>query len=153
MRYPIEHYDRYGYLNASLWLWLGWLFLARAWVVFVVAGVSREHGSTILSFVYPDHDMLYLGLVTGLPSLLLMWLIHLRQEQRRLLIAGFRLGRAMTLCVLIIQLVQTVYHVYLDHGAFQWANALTLLILLWFGFYLIRSRRVKACFDSTGPLS
>ncbi|MGT0149122.1 DUF2919 family protein [Vibrio metschnikovii] len=91
--------------------------------------------------------------MTGLPSLLLMWLIHLRQEQRRLLIAGFRLGRAMTLCVLIIQLVQTVYHVYLDHGAFQWANALTLLILLWFGFYLIRSRRVKACFDSTGPLS
>ncbi|EKO3593173.1 DUF2919 family protein, partial [Vibrio metschnikovii] len=65
MRYPIEHYDRYGYLNASLWLWLGWLFLARAWVVFVVAGVSREHGSTILSFVYPDHDMLYLGLMTG----------------------------------------------------------------------------------------
>ncbi|MCG3721580.1 DUF2919 domain-containing protein [Vibrio cincinnatiensis] len=148
MRYSFEHYDSHGYLKASLWLWLGWLFLARAWVVFVVAGVSRENGPTILRFIYPDTQMLYLGLVAGIPSLLLMWLIHLRHIKRWYVWIWVGWGRTLTLLTLAVQWLQTLYHVYLQHGAFQWANALTLLILLWFFLYLARSQRVKDCFDS-----
>ncbi|ELP50740.1 membrane protein [Vibrio cholerae 4260B] len=39
--------------------------------------------------------------------------------------------------------MQTAFHVYLQQGAFHWANALTLLLLLWFGIYLVQSRHVR----------
>lgn len=58
------------------------MFLARSWVVFAMAGVSRESGSKLLSIVYPDSSTLYLGLLAGVPSLLLMWLMGLRQPER-----------------------------------------------------------------------
>lgn len=147
MRYPIEQYDAQGYLKAPLWLWLGWFFLARAWVVFVVAGVSRSGGSEILAWVYPNTTTLFLGLASGLPGLILMWLIGLRQPQRPLINRVVCRGRWITLLTAGVQLVQTGYHAYLQHGQFQWADALTLLILLWLGLYLLRSRRVRACLN------
>lgn len=145
MQYPIEQYDAQGYLKAPFWLWLGWFFLARAWVVFVVAGVSRTGGNDILAWVYPNTATLYLGLAAGLPGLLLMWLIGLRQPQRGLINTLVRCGRAITLLTAGLQLVQTGYHTYVLHGSFHWANALTLLILLWLILYVLRSRRVKMC--------
>lgn len=151
MQYPIEHYDHYGYLKPSLWLWFGWLFLARAWLIFIIAGVSREQGEVILTFIYPDRHQLYWGLVVGLPSIVLMWLVHLRQEQRHSLLAFFQLGYVITLLTVMTQLIHTLHSVYLEHGAFNWLNAFTLVILLWLGWYLLRSRRVRACFYAGEP--
>ncbi len=148
VRYTIEQYDTHGYLKAPTWLWLGWLFLARAWIVFVVAGVSRDSGSQILSFVYPGNAALYIGLVAGVPGIALMWLISLRHPERRWINALFRTGRWLTLLTASVQFIQTGYHVYLQHGAFHWANALTLLILLWLVLYVYRSRSVRDCFLS-----
>ena len=36
VRYSLEQYDKHGFLKAPLWLWLGWLFLAKAWVIFIL---------------------------------------------------------------------------------------------------------------------
>ncbi|EKF9173868.1 DUF2919 domain-containing protein [Vibrio cholerae] len=143
MRYSIEQYDSQGFLKAPIWLWLGWLFLNRAWVMFVMAGVSREQGSHLLSLIYPDHSLLYVGLAMGAPALALMWLITLRSSQRQWVNQIVAQGRAISLFVVIGQFVQTVFHVYLQQGAFHWANALTLLLLLWFGIYLVQSRHVR----------
>lgn len=148
MRYALEQYDVHGYLKAPLWLWLGWLFLARAWIVFVVAGVSRDSGTPILSFIYPGHSALYIGLAVGVPGIALMWLISLRHPQRPKINALFRTGRWLTLLTTLAQFLQTGYHVYLQQGAFHWANAFTLLILLWFMLYVCRSRTVRDCFLS-----
>ncbi|AOW81971.1 DUF2919 domain-containing protein [Vibrio mimicus] len=143
MRYSIEQYDSQGFLKAPIWLWLGWLFLIRAWVMFVMAGVSREHGSRLLSLIYPDHSLLYVGLAMSVPILSLMWLITLRNHQRMWVNRIVAQGRAITLLIVIGQFVQTAFHVYLQHGAFHWANALTLVLLLWFGIYLVQSRHVQ----------
>lgn len=148
MRYSIEQYDKHGFLKAPSWLWLGWLFLAKAWVVFVVAGASRESGSKILNIVYPDHSMLYLGLVMGLPSIALMWLISLRSPERVWINRSVGLGKWITLVTVASQFAQSLYHVYLLKGAFSWANAVTLLVLLWFGLYVAKSRSVKDSFDN-----
>ena len=147
MRYAIEQYDKHGYLKAPIWLWLGWAFLARAWVVFVVAGVSRTSGADILAWVYPSTARLYLGLLSGLPGLVLMWLIGLRDPQRPIINTLAGSGRWITLLTLLLQSAQAGSHSYLQHGSFHWANALTLLILLWLVLYLLRSRRVKDCFS------
>ena len=105
MRYAFEQYDQHGFLKAPLLVWLSWLFLAKAWVVFVVAGASRDSGAKILEIVYPDHAMLYLGLVVGVPSIIYMWLINLRSPDRKWINSISSQGRWVTLCVVLLQVV------------------------------------------------
>lgn len=146
MRYAIEQYDKHGFLKAPKLVWLAWLFLAKAWVVFVVAGASRDSGSKILQIVYPDHTMLYLGLAMGIPSILLMWMVSLRSPERSWLNNIVAYGRGITLVTATAQLSQTLYHIYLVHGAFSWANGAVMLLLLWLIIYFVKSRSVKDCF-------
>ncbi|NAX23356.1 DUF2919 family protein [Vibrio sp. V39_P1S14PM300] len=146
MRYSLEQYDEHGFLRPPRWLWLGWMLLAKAWVVFVVAGVSRDSGNRILDYVYTDHAMLYLGLVMGVPGIALMWLISLRKPERTIINGLVALGRPLTLVTAVLQLLQSVYHVYLQHGAFSWTNGLIMLALLWFIIYLSNSRTAADCF-------
>lgn len=146
MRYAIEQYDKHGFLKAPKFLWLGWLFMAKAWVVFVVAGASRDSGSKILSIVYPDHSMLYLGLAMGIPSIALMWMISLRSPERSWINRVVSLGRSVTILTACAQLAQSLYHVYLTHGAFSWTNGAVMLLLLWFILYVAKSRSVRDCF-------
>jgi len=148
VRYAIEQYDKHGFLKAPKLLWFSWLFLAKAWIVFVVAGASRESGSKILSIVYPDHTMLYLGLAMGVPSIALMWLVNLRSPERHWVNRIVAWGRSITLVTATLQLSQTMYHVYLVHGAFSWANGAVMLLLLWLIIYIARSRSVRDSFHN-----
>jgi len=111
-----------------------------------MAGASRERGPEILGMIYPDHSMLYLGLVMGVPGILMMWMVGLRHPDRKWALIFTRWGREITLLTTIAQFSQTVYHVYLQHGSFSWVTALTLLILLWLSLYVYNSRSVKDCF-------
>ncbi len=122
--------------------------MAKAWVVFIVAGASRESGSKILNIVYPDHSMLYLGLAMGVPSIMLMWLISLRSPERKWVNWIVKWGKGITLLTVLLQFSQGVYHVYLEQGAFSWANGVTMLVLLWFGLYTYQSRSVKDTFKN-----
>jgi hypothetical protein len=148
VRYAIEQYDKHGFLKAPKLLWFSWLFLAKAWIVFVVAGASRESGSKILSIVYPDHTMLYLGLAMGVPSIALMWLVNLRSPERHWVNRIVAWGRSITLVTATLQLSQTMYHVYLVHGAFSWTNGAVMLLLLWLIIYIARSRSVRDSFHN-----
>ncbi len=147
MRYAFDQYDAHGFLKAPILVWMGWMFLARSWVVFAMAGVSRESGSKLLAIVYPDSGTLYLGLLMGIPSLLLIWLMGLRQPERKRVNQIMYYGREVTLILCGIQLTQTMYHVYLEHGVFNWANALTITLLSWFMIYFLNGRWVRDCFN------
>ncbi len=146
MRYSIDHYDNEGFLKAPLLIWIGWMLLARAWVVFAMAGVSREHGPDILKIVYPDTNTLYLGLAMGVPSMIIMWLMGLRKPQRRLINWLTQYGRQTTIIVVAAQLAQTLYHVHLQNGKFNWPDGVTILLLLWFLIYLFNGRWARDCF-------
>ncbi|GAL30581.1 arginine/ornithine antiporter ArcD [Vibrio variabilis] len=116
--------------------------LIRAWVVFVVAGASRQEGSTILQYVYPNHTMLYLGLAMGLPIVVGMWLVGLRKSDSTKTNFIVSQLKPVTLLIVILQLAHTVYLVDLQHWQFTWTNAVTLVSLIWFAIYLLNSRRV-----------
>ncbi|MCG9631183.1 DUF2919 domain-containing protein [Vibrio fortis] len=146
MRYSLEQYDKHGFLKAPILLWLGWLFLAKALVVFVVAGASRESGAKILEIVYPDHQMFYVGIALSVPSVLLMWLFGLRSPERPYINTIVSWGRWVTFFAVLSQFAHTVYLVYLDHGVFHWLHGVTLMLLLWFLIYLIKSNTVRDCF-------
>ncbi|MCK6265464.1 DUF2919 domain-containing protein [Vibrio sp. ZSDE26] len=143
VRYSVEQHDKNGFLKAPIWLWLGWILLAKAWLVFIGAGASRESGAKILSIVYPDQTTLYVGLIMGLPSIIFMWLIGLRNVERHWINTIVSWGRNITLATVCAQLALTLYHVHLEHGAFNWANGVVLMLLLWFAIYLIKSRSVR----------
>jgi hypothetical protein len=61
------HYDAHGRLRLPLLFWLVLLLQARTWVLFVIAGASREQGTALLNLFYPDHDNFWLGLIPGIP--------------------------------------------------------------------------------------
>ena len=62
------HYDAHGRLRLPLLFWLVLLLQARTWVLFVIAGASREQGTALLNLFYPDHDNFWLGLIPGFIS-------------------------------------------------------------------------------------
>ncbi|HGW8131866.1 TPA: DUF2919 family protein, partial [Escherichia coli] len=43
------HYDAHGRLRLPLLFWLVLLLQARTWVLFVIAGASREQGTALLN--------------------------------------------------------------------------------------------------------
>lgn len=63
-------YDAHGRLRLPFLFWCVLLLQARTWVLFVIAGSSREQGSTLLNLFYPDHDAFWLGLLPGVPAVL-----------------------------------------------------------------------------------
>lgn len=146
MRYSIDEYDSEGMLKVPKWLWLGWLFLAKAWIVFIVAGASRDLGAKVLEIIYPVHQTLYVGLATGLPAMFLIWLTGIRHSPLRFVGLLYRYGRSITLVTIFMQLALVSYQIYLDSLRFNWVNAFSLVGLGWLLLYTLKSQRVKACF-------
>ncbi len=148
MRYSIEEYDNEGFLKVPKWLWLGWLFLAKAWIVFIMAGISREVATDLLTIIYPVHSGLYLGLIAGSPAVLLLWLIGLRKPHRKLICKLLSRGKEITQLTAVTQLILISYQIYLESARFSWSNGITLLGLFWLLLYVSGSRRVRDCFCS-----
>lgn len=146
MLYPIEAYDKHGLLKPSAMLWLVLAFSAKAWVIFMMAGASRENGAQILEILYPLRENLYLGMMTGLPALLLMWLSGQRYKNNKLINSVWLHGKLILLAAYMTDCALQVYQLSLTHGAFSWTRAVTLLLTLWLGLYLLRSTRVRNTF-------
>ena len=69
-------YDTQGRLRLPLLFWGVLLLQARTWVLFVMAGASRQQGDALLSLFYPDHDNFWLlmrWLLMASQALLLAW--------------------------------------------------------------------------------
>jgi len=63
-------YDSHGRVRLPFLFWCVLLLQARTWVLFVLAGASRDQGNTLLNLFYPDHDNFWLGLLPGIPAVL-----------------------------------------------------------------------------------
>lgn len=149
MKYELDDYDAHGYLKPSIWLILGWIFLARAWVVFIVASASRQEGSTILSIVYPTTQGLYIGLAAGLPAILMPWCVHLRDPKRPWLDKAMQYSPILSIVLALLQIIATFEHISAGFYHFNWLDAISLLILSWFILYVYQSKRTKASFKMT----
>ena len=58
-------YDGHGHLRLPFLFWLVLLLQARTWVLFVIAGSSREQGTALLNLFYPDHAFMA-GIATAI---------------------------------------------------------------------------------------
>ena len=147
MIYPIEHYDKNGLLKLPKMWWLACLFSAKAWAIFVMAGVSRQQGADLLALFYPIHQTLYLGMGIGVPSLMYMWLSGHRTHSQVWVLWLWNQGRKALLIAYGFDLGLQLYHLQQTQGEFQWGIAIQLLLTIWFLWYLIKSQRVRAIFS------
>lgn len=49
-------FDTHGRLRLPFLFWCVLLLQARTWVLFLMAGASRQQGDALLNLFYPDHD-------------------------------------------------------------------------------------------------
>ena len=56
-------FDAHGRLRLPLLFWCVLLLQARTWVLFLMAGASRQQGDAILNLFYPDHERFWLCLL------------------------------------------------------------------------------------------
>ena len=134
-------YDGHGRLRLPFVFWGVLLLQARTWVLFVMAGASRQQGDTLLNLFYPDHDNFWLGLLPGLPAVI-AFLISGRRHQLPHLWAGMRW------LLMVAQLSLLVWQPLLWwQGEPLSGVGLALVIVDGFAlWWLFSNRRLRACF-------
>lgn len=82
--YLPDEYDNKGQLRLPLTFWFILLLQARTWLLFIMAGASRQQGNALLSLCYPDTQAFWIGLALGVPAALGLLLTGYRQRCPRL---------------------------------------------------------------------
>ncbi|KFC06578.1 inner membrane protein [Trabulsiella guamensis ATCC 49490] len=138
-------YDSHGRLRLPV-LFLGILLLqARTWVLFVMAGASRQQGDTLLNLFYPDHNNFWLGLLPGIPAVIAFLLSGRRHQFPRV-------WQGIRWLLIIAQLALLLWQPLLWwQGDALSGIGLTLVILDGFAlWWLLSSHRLRACFAANG---
>jgi len=84
LKYSPDDYDARGQLRLPLVFWAILLLQARTWVLFVMAGASRQQGTALLELFYPDTQAVWLGIGLGVPAAAGLLLTGYRQRFPRL---------------------------------------------------------------------
>ncbi|WP_447215160.1 DUF2919 domain-containing protein [Citrobacter pasteurii] len=135
-------YDVHGCLRLPFLFWYVLLLQARTWVLFVIAGSSREQGNTLLNLFYPDHDAFWLGLLPGVPAVLAFLLSGRRFAFP---VLWHRLRGLLILAQLVLLCWQPVMWLAGDplNGVGLALLVADIVALVW----LLTNQRLRACFS------
>lgn len=144
MLFTPDDYDSKGQLRLPLTFWLILLLQARTWVLFVMAGASRQQGAELLELFYPDRNIFWLGMALGIPAAAGLLLTGYRQRWP-VIWQAWRWVLCVTLLLsLALMLWQGGQEGDISSFALWLPALFDLLALLW----LLFSRRLKACFNA-----
>ncbi|MFU0913396.1 DUF2919 domain-containing protein [Kluyvera intermedia] len=79
-----DDFDPQGRLRLPFLFWCLLLLQARTWVLFLMAGASRDQGDALLNLFYPDHSLFWIGLLPGVPAVFAFLLSGRRQIYPRI---------------------------------------------------------------------
>ncbi len=79
-----DDFDPQGRLRLPFLFWCLLLLQARTWVLFLMAGASRDQGDALLNLFYPDHSLFWIGLLPGVPAVFAFLLSGRRQVYPRI---------------------------------------------------------------------
>ncbi|MFZ1872492.1 MAG: DUF2919 domain-containing protein [Chania sp.] len=141
-RFSPDDYDQHGVLRLPLWFWGVLILQARTWILFVMAGASRDQGTGLLQLFYPDTQRFWYGILLGLPAALAFLIGGRRQHWPRL----WRCWRWVLAFSLAAALLVSLYSLWQQGGNEPPLDmVLVLLDALALG-YLLLNQRLKACF-------
>ncbi len=147
-KFNLELFDKHSNVKANFLFWVVCLCLARAWIIFIIAGVSQTQGTVLLSLFYPSHDGLYFGLGCGFFAVILMLLAGNLHHFPLFFARFWRYGKEILLINIIIDLGLQIQALYLMQWRFDWSSALILLVTAWLGVYLVMSKRIQFLFKT-----
>lgn len=135
-------FDSQGRLRLPFLFWCLLLLQARTWVLFLMAGASRDQGDALLNLFYPDHSLFWIGLLPGVPAVLAFFISGRRQNSPRI----WRLLRPV---LILSQLVLLCWQPWLWFtGESLSGIGLSLFLLDIFAlWWLITNARLRACFN------
>ncbi len=141
-RFSPDDYDQHGVLKLPLLFWGILILQARTWILFVMAGASRDQGAGLLQLFYPDTQRFWYGILLGLPAALAFLICGRRQHWPRL----WRCWRWILAASLAAALLGSLYSLWRqDSNEPPLDIILALLDALALG-YLLLSQRLTACF-------
>lgn len=134
-------YDPQGRLRLPFLFWCLLLLQARTWVLFLMAGASRDQGDALLNLFYPDHSLFWIGLIPGVPAVLAFLLSGRRHLYPRL-------WQWLRPVLIFAQLILLLWQPSLWlSGETPSGIGLSLFLLDIFAlWWLITNRRLRACF-------
>ncbi|WP_318358344.1 DUF2919 domain-containing protein [Enterobacter sp.] len=134
-------FDHHGRLRLPFLFWCLLLLQARTWVLFIIAGSSREQGASLLTLFYPDHDNFWLGLIPGIPAVLAFIFSGRRQQFPR----GWRVLRSLLISAQTILLLWQPL-LWFTGESVTGIGLMLLMADLFALWWLLTNRRLRACF-------
>ena len=135
-------FDAHGRLRLPFLFWCVLLLQARTWVLFIMAGASRQQGDVLLNLFYPDHNNFWLGLLPGIPAVAAFIVSGQRQRFPRLWpLMRWLLVLSQTLLLLWQPLL------WLSGESPSMLTIGLLIADLYAFWWLLANRRLKACFQ------
>lgn len=141
--YTPEDYDMRGQLRLPALFWMILLLQARTWVLFVMAGASRQQGEMLLELFYPDTQAFWIGLGLGVPAALGLLLTGYRQRFPRL----WQMWRWVLCLTLLASVAQQSLFLWQENDSLSSIMILFTFVDLLGLIYLLVCHRIRACFD------
>lgn len=137
-----DDFDPQGRLRLPFLFWCLLLLQARTWVLFLMAGASRDQGDALLNLFYPDNSLFWIGLLPGVPAVFAFLLSGRRQVYPRI----WRLLRPV---LILSQLVLLGWQPWLwftgePLSGIGLSLFLVDIFVLW---WLTTNLRLRACFN------
>lgn len=138
---PVD-FDAHGRLRLPFLFWCLLLLQARTWVLFLMAGASRDQGDVLLNLFYPDHSLFWIGLLPGVPAVFAFLLSGRRHVYPRV-------WRWLRLMLVVAQVILLCWQPWLWLSGEPLSGiGLSLFLLDIFAlWWLLTSSRLRACFN------
>lgn len=141
-RFSPDDYDQHGLLRLPLCFWAVLILQARTWILFVMAGASRQQGAGLLQLFYPDTQRFWYGILLGLPAALAFLICGRRQHWPRL----WRCWRWVLATSLVAALLVSLFSLWQQEGNQPPVDMILIMLDALALGYLLRNQRLKACF-------
>ncbi len=77
--YSVNDFDKYDCLKLSKVAYFVILFVMRAYIVWLISLSNFQDRTSIISIIYPEKQVFYLNLISGMLGLLLLAIVSLRR--------------------------------------------------------------------------
>lgn len=135
-------FDSQGRLRLPFLFWCLLLLQARTWVLFLMAGASRDQGDVLLNLFYPDHSLFWIGLLPGVPAVLAFLLSGRRHVYPRV----WRWLRPMLVVAQVILLCWQPW-LWLSGEPLSGIGLSLFLLDVFALWWLLTNSRLRVCFN------